>query len=352
VQSLRLLILGGSGFIGPYHVRAALVRGHRVTVVNRGTRRDVLPAEAELLVADRDQGVDVLRGREWDAVIDLNTYGPRWVRELGEAVSSRTEQYVLMSTVAVYDTDVEGSPVDELSPVIAYREHLDPYALELTASRILETGTQPGLYGALKVLAEREAERQFPGRTLVVRSGAITGPEGAYLAPWFSRLENSDRMIAPGTPGAPVQFVDVRDLADGVIHLLEQRVTGPVNAVGPRGGLTMEGLLSAMRGLFRQPVEFVWADTPWLIQQGVSSSQLPFWIPDRTAAIAWGGSRVVAERAASLGVTFRPAADTLGDSAANYLTRTAAERAAIRASTLSREFEAELLRRHIVQRES
>jgi 2'-hydroxyisoflavone reductase len=180
-------MLGGTGFIGPHHhVRAAITRGHRVSVFNRGKSPADIPAEVERLVGDRNGDLESIKNRDWDAVIDLQTYSPGWVRTLGQALRGRVKHYTFISTVMTYARSAD--VVDENSAVLQQTDAIDPY------------GVQPSgwvQYGAFKVLCEREGETQFPRRTLVVRPGVITGPgdDADHIAYWFARMERGGEIL-------------------------------------------------------------------------------------------------------------------------------------------------------------
>jgi nucleoside-diphosphate-sugar epimerase len=181
---LRVLILGGTGNIGPYHVRAAVARGHHVSVFSRGRSAAELPSGVEHLVGDRDGDLNSIHGRDWDAVLDIATFGPGWVRTLGEALKGRVGHYTFISTVSVYDNPAANKITDEASRVLAYQGSADPYS-------VIREGQD---YGALKVLCEREAESQFPGAALVIRPGYIAGPGDTHppLPYWLLRMRSLD----------------------------------------------------------------------------------------------------------------------------------------------------------------
>jgi 2'-hydroxyisoflavone reductase len=180
-RALSILILGGTGSIGPYHVHAASERGHRVCVFSRGRSVADLPPGVERLIGDRNNDLRSIAERDWDAVLDIATFGPGWVRSLGQTLKGRVRHYTFVSTISVYDHPEANRTTRETSAVLPYRGSADPY---------LATTEGPD-YGALKVLAEHEAEKQFPDRTLVLRPGYIAGP-GDTHAPfpyWVLRVQ-------------------------------------------------------------------------------------------------------------------------------------------------------------------
>src|SRR5436853_4340655 len=225
----RILILGGTGFTGPYQVRYALRRGHRVTTFNRGkTHPGELPNEVEQLVGDRNGQLDALKGRKWDVAIDNPTTLPAWVRDAAQILKGNVERYVFISTVSVYGEPKTGP--DENAPKEQY-EGADPYNETLEAMKASGYKT----YGSLKALSEKETEKWFPGKTLIIRPGLIVGPrdETDRFTYWPVRIDRGDEVLAPGTSGDPVQFIDARDLAEWTIRMVESGETGIYNATGP-----------------------------------------------------------------------------------------------------------------------
>src|SRR5947208_9457672 len=212
VKSLRILILGGTGFTGPYQVRCALSRGDKVTTFNRGkTHPEELPNEVEQLVGDRNGKLDALKNRQWDVAIDNPTTLPAWVRDAAQVLKGNVERYVFISTISVYPDPLPAAGVDENSPLSKY-DGPDAYKETLEAMRAGGFKT----YGPLKVLSEKEAEKWFPGKTLIIRPGLIVGPrdETDRFTYWPVRVDRGGEVLAPGKPNDPVQFIDARDLAE------------------------------------------------------------------------------------------------------------------------------------------
>jgi 2'-hydroxyisoflavone reductase len=313
-RALRILILGGTGFTGPFQVHYAVQRGHHVTVLNRGRRQVDLPPGVEHLVGDRNtpQGMDAVKaavagGAKWDVVIDNPTTLPFWVRDAGEALRDATRHYIFISTISVYaDTSRRG--MDETTPVAEYPD-ADPLA-ETMQSFQQRMGQ---LYGPLKAASEREAERWFPGRTTVIRPGLIVGPgdlSGRFTY-WPVRIAKGGDILAPGTGHDAVQYIDARDLAEWTIRVAENRVVGTFNATGPAGELTMAEMLGGIRGALpgSTPARLVWAPADFMASQQIAAwSDMPVWVtptPDSD-----GFSRVSIQRALDAGLTFRPLADT------------------------------------------
>ena len=304
-RPLNFLILGGTGAIGPYHVRAAVARGHRVAVFSRGKTQADLPAGVERLVGDRNGKMEAIASREWDAVIDIATFGPGWVRSLAQALGERVKHYTFISTVSVYDNPPMDRVTTEDSPVLAYTGKADPYAV------VTHVGED---YGSLKVLSEREAAARFPGRALVLRPGYIGGPgDSRALTYWAVRASKGGDMLAAGDSAIPVQYLDVRDLSEWAIRLAEARVTGTYNAVGPAKPMTLAHLVEAARSTFAPRAKVMWVPEKWLLSQSDPErwGTLLFWSRGVGPIM-----RMSNQRALSQGLTTRPIETTLRDTLA------------------------------------
>ena len=335
-QSLRILILGGTGFTGPHQVRYALARGHQVTLFNRGRHPQGWPAAVEELVGDRDTGdLKALGGREWDVCIDNPTSLPFWVRDAGRVLAGKVKHYVFISTISAFaDTSKPG--MDETAPVAAYT---GPDAMAETRATLQ---ANLGLYGPLKARCEQEAEKRFPGRTTIIRPTLIVGPgdETDRFTYWPVRVSRGGEMLAP--PAAdPVQIIDARDLAEWTIRLAEERRLGTFNAAGPGHELKVDAMLQGIRSVTTADVSFVFADAAFLESQHVAMwSDLPAWVPGSGETA--GFARVSNARAVQAGLTFRPLATTAADTLAWFKGQPEARRAKLRAG-LSAEREAAAL---------
>ena len=308
VKPLRILILGGTGFTGPYQVRYALSRGHKVTTFNRGkTHPGELPKEVEQLIGDRNGQLDALKGRKWDVVIDNPTTLPAWVRDAAQILKGNVDRYVFISTISVYGEAKTGP--DENAATEKY-EGADPYKETLEAMKASGYKT----YGPLKALSEKEAEKWFPRKTLIIRPGLIVGPrdETDRFTYWPVRIDRGGEVLAPGSPDDPVQFIDARDLAEWTIRMAENRETGIYNATGPAKRLGIGRMLQAIKDALKSTATFTWLAEDFLAQQKVEAwSDMPVWTGKES-----GLARAKIDRALSEGLTFRPHGETARDTLA------------------------------------
>jgi 2'-hydroxyisoflavone reductase len=301
---VRLLVLGGTLFVGRHLVESALDRGFEVTLFNRGRTSPELYPEVEYLRGDRDAGdLDALRGRTWDAVVDTSARVPRWVRDSTGLLADRVEHYTFVSSGSVYaDTSRPGT--DESAPVHTLE---DETVEELTSAEV---------YGGLKALCERAAEEALPGRTVSVRAGLIVGPydpTGRFTY-WVHRIARGGDVLVPEPRDQPVQLIHGRDLADWMLDLAERRQAGLFNATGPESPLTMEGLLEAIREETGSGARLVWVEERSLLERGVERwSDLPLWLAPGTNPESANFLAVDVSRAIAAGLRFRPLAQTIRD---------------------------------------
>ena len=336
-RRLRILILGGTGFIGPHQVRHALARGHEVTLFNRGREPRAWPGRVEELIGDRNTGdLQALEGGRWDVCIDNPTTLPFWVRDAGRALHGRVGQYIFISTVSVYASNEKAE--DESAPVARYTGQ-DPMSETAATLR----GRVAELYGPLKAVSEQEAERQFPGAVTIVRPGLIVGPgdETDRFTYWPVRLARGGEVLAPGDGSDPVQFIDARDLAEWTVHLAESGTLGVFNATGPERPLAMSGMLAGIATAIHAGARLTWVPTAFLEAHHVSPwSDLPVWVPGQGDSA--GFARRDIRRALRAGLAFRPLAATAADTLAWFQARSPERQGKLRAG-LSPEREAQLL---------
>ena len=338
---MKLLILGGTKFLGRHLVEAALGRGHEVTLFNRGQLNPELFPEVEKLRGDRDGGLDALRGRRWDAVVDTSGFSPRVVRDSAALLADAVEHYTFISSCSVYkDTSVPG--VDESYPVGTLTEEQLREAESLHQSELVSAPFFGEMYGPLKALCERAAEEAMPGRVLNVRAGLIVGPHdySDRFTYWPRRVADGGDVLAPGDPGRQVQFVDARDLAEWLLRMAEGRRAGAYNATGPDYALTMGRFLEECRAAAGGDAQFVWVEEKFLLDAGLTPwMEVPLWVPESSEGMRYFLALNV-EKAVASGLTFRPVAETARDTLEWDMTRPAdAERRA----GLAREREKEVL---------
>jgi 2'-hydroxyisoflavone reductase len=337
VKPLRILILGGTGFIGPHEVTYALARGHNLTLFNRGKSPHAWPGQVEELLGDRNTGdLKALEGREWDVCIDNPTTLPFWVRDAGKVLRGKVGQYIFISTISVYAAN--DAPADETAPVAKYTG-ADPMA-ETSDTLKAHMGD---LYGPLKALSEAEAEKQFPGMTTVIRPGLIAGPgdETDRFTYWPVRLARGGEVAAPGDGSDPVQLIDARDLAEWTIRMAEARTFGVFNATGPAAATTMEHMLAVTGAAIKAKDKLVWIPAGFLDAQKISAwSDMPVWVPAQGDSV--GFARRSIARATTAGLTFRRLDDTAIDTLAWFKAQPPERQAKLKAG-LTPEREADLL---------
>ncbi|MGE3109105.1 MAG: NAD-dependent epimerase/dehydratase family protein [Phycisphaerales bacterium] len=323
---LSILILGGTGFLGPATIDAAKARGHTVTIFNRGRREKYVGARdgVEKLYGNRDpekhaqtkfvdgkevedesspKGLEELVGRKFDAVIDNSGYVPRIVKASAELLAPNVGQYIFISSVSVYKSN-ERANMDESDEVGTIE---DP--------TVEEMGAQFQNYGPLKALCEQAAERAMPGRTTAIRPGFIVGVGDTTdrFTYWPVRTSRGGEVLVPGAPEDPVQFIDVRDLSEFIITCVEKKVFGTMNATGPRKPMRVGDLMDACISASKKTgakgdahMNFVPYD--WLAGHGLEPGTLAILLPS-TGETAGFHTRVV-EKAVKAGLTFRPAEET------------------------------------------
>ena len=337
---LSILVIGGTGFTGPEQVEFALQRGHRVTVINRNrTRPDYFKGkgEVEQLIGDLNADMSALRGRSFDAVLDIPTTAPFWVRNVAQYMKGHTKHYTFISTQSVY-ADNSKPGVDENSPTLPMPADVDPF----TADPAMRTRH----YGALKAYSEKLVRETYPD-SLIIRPGLIVGPldPSDRFTYWPVRIDRGGEVMAPGSPNDPVQFIDARDLAEWTIRMIEAKETGTYNATGPDKPLTVAEMLHGIKAVTTAGAQFTWVPADFLAQQNVRGwRDMPVWVPPVGASA--GFARRSAAKAVAKGLTFRPLAVTAKDTLDWARTRPAEQQQALaegRVAGLSAAREAEVL---------
>lgn len=306
----RILILGGTGFLGPAIVEAARARGHTLTLFNRGRTDPELFPDIETLIGQRRrparaeqpaQDLTALEGREWDVVVDTSGYYTGEVEDVAKLLKDAVSQYVFVSSISVYRDLEKKTPgtVREDSPLATID---DPYTLDM--------GADYANYGALKAACEQAAEREFTGRSTAIRPGYIVGPRDRSdrFTYWPVRLARGGDVLAPGTPDAEQQLIDVRDLGEWIVTVCEQQTTGVFNANGFDARISTAELLYTGKGVLNHGCRFTWVDDAFLESKGLTAwGEMPCWIP-RERYQHTDNSKAIAA-----GLRFRQIADTIRD---------------------------------------
>ncbi len=294
---MKLLIIGGTGFLGSHLAEAALARGYELTLFNRGQRNPHLFPDVEQLHGNRDGTLTMLEGRQWDVVIDTCGYVPRIVRMSSQALADTVERYIFVSSISVYE-DFSQSESDESLPVGTLQDESVEEISEET-------------YGPLKALCEQAAEQVMPGRVLIIRPGLIVGPRDLSdrFTYWPYRVAQGGEVLVPGKPEQPVQFIDARDLAVWTIQMAEARKTGIYNATGPDSPLSMQHFLDECKAATGSNAHFVWVSESFLSEREVT---LPLWVPQEDI----GFQTINCRKALHDGLAFRALADTIKDTLA------------------------------------
>ena len=299
---MKILILGGTVFVGRHLVEAGLKRGHEITLFNRGQHNPDLFPQVEKLRGDRDGDLKALDGRHWDTVIDTNGYLPRLVKASAQKLTGSVGSYTFISSLSVYG-DFSKVGLDEHDPVADKLD--DPRTEEVTGES----------YGPLKVACERAAQEAMPGKVLIIRPGLIVGPFDPTdrFTYWPHRVAQGGKVLAPGRPERPVQFIDARDLAEWIIRMVEAKKTGIYNANGPEQVLTMGGLLETCKTVSKSTAHFEWLSDKFLVAVGLKPwTELPLWLPETDEAQA-GFFAFNCKKAIAASLTFRPLAETVRD---------------------------------------
>ncbi|HEY6050136.1 MAG TPA: NAD-dependent epimerase/dehydratase family protein [Thermoanaerobaculia bacterium] len=324
-KPLRILILGGTGFIGPHMVEIARARGHTMTLFNRGKTHPELFPDVEKLRGDRNGQLDALKGHSWDAAIDTSGYVPRIVKMSAELLAPEVKQYVFISSISVFPEDVKPG-ANESTPVLQLTE---PGSEEVRKH-----------YGALKALCEQAAETAMPGRTTNIRPGLIVGPGDPTdrYTYWPVRIDRGGEALAPGTGKDLVQYVDVRDLSAWIVQCIERGTMGVFNATGPEKPLPMAEMLASCRKASKQPASLTWVAEKFLDEHKVAAwEDMPVWTGSEG-----GFSQIDCSKAIKSGLRFRGADETARDTLAWWKTLPEDRRKKLRAG-ISPEREQEVL---------
>lgn len=298
---MHVLIIGGGQLVGWHIVRAALDRGFKVTLFNRGRTNPGEFPGVERLIGDRDGGLAPLADRSFDVVVDCCGFHPRIVRQSAELLRDRVGHYTFISTESVYPdeltTDIdESAPLIELAPPVP-----DTFVMEA--------------YGGLKVLCERVVSEVYGRRALIVRPGLVVGPRDHTdrFTHWVRRAAQPGEMLLPGPPTRRIQLIDARDLAAFVLDRTVARDPGIYNASGPAESLTFERAVAACLEAGGHAAAPVWVEHAWLARAGANGAELPFWFPDEARPEVPIELEISSRRGIAAGLRFRPLLQTVRD---------------------------------------
>ncbi len=300
---MKLLILGGTVFLGRHLVELAVQKGHQVTLFNRGLHNPDLFApdqfsQVEKLHGDRDGCLDILARRSWDAVIDPSGYLPRVVRLSTELLARTVPHYTFISTISVYAAPYFAN-MDETAPLAEIED--------VTTEQITSV-----TYGPLKALCEQVVRKAYSADALIIRPGLIVGPHDPSdrFTYWPARFLRGGRILAPGSPQRPIQFIDVRDLAKWILSMVEERKTGVYNVTGPEQPISFIDFLSVCQRLINSAASLEWVDEQFLLDNGVVPyTEMPLWLPEAESAL----EQISIDRALKASLSFSPLEKTIGD---------------------------------------
>jgi 2'-hydroxyisoflavone reductase len=317
-KAMKILVIGGTRFVGRHLVTAALANDHEVTLFNRGQHQASDLPRVETIHGDRNHDLAKLETRHWDAVVDTCGTLPRTVRASAEQLASSIGVYVFISSISVY-ADLSALGVKEDAPLKTLTSEQIERANSMDPTSPAGYGE---LYGGLKALCEHAAEEVIPGRVLNIRPGLIVGPYDYTdrFTYWVARVARGGEILAPGRPDRYVQFIDARDLAEWIVRMIEQKKTDVFNANGFSGSVTMESFLSECKVAAKSDAAFTWVEEGFLLEEDVAAwSEMPLWLPGEEVAPTLKGFMFVnSDKAVSDGLRFRPVCDTIESTLAWY----------------------------------
>jgi 2'-hydroxyisoflavone reductase len=310
VGFMKILVLGGSRFLGRTFVEEAQRQNHEVTIFNRGNQNDGFQ-DVDILTGDRFGDLNELKNRYWDAVLDTSGFIPSSVLMSTDLLKDRVKHYTFISSISVYQNWVQEN-FDENYPV--YEMSLEE------ANKLSKNSNGYEYYGQFKALCEEIAEKNMPGRVLNVRAGQLIGPNDYTdrIPYWIHRIAAGGKVLAPGNPNRPVQMIDNQDLAQWILSMMASQSAGTFNATGPDYTLTKGEFLETCRKVTGSNAEIVWCDEKFLLDQGVAPwTEMPLWVPEEfplepELKEPWKGAfSVNIEKAIASGLTFRPLEESL-----------------------------------------
>lgn len=300
-KPLDILVLGGTGFIGPHEINYARERGHNITMFNRGkTAPDMFP-DVEALIGDRDDQLDALKGRDWDAVIDNSGFYPRHARLSAELLDGHVGQYMFVSSISAYGEALTVEDDEFSSPPAVMDDPTDESEPPYGPS-----------YGARKALCEQEVVKVFGDQAIIIRPGIITGTGDPTerLRHWLRRMVAGNEILVPGQEDLPVQYIDAADMCGWMVRLLEDGSgTGPYNAVGAEDPYIARPFLEGLRDSTGSESTLTWIDWDWIRNETTETPNYGPWYGRGPIPFM----QVNNDRAMAAGLTFRPIGDTAND---------------------------------------
>ncbi|WP_223700487.1 Rossmann-fold NAD(P)-binding domain-containing protein [Sutcliffiella deserti] len=310
---MKILVIGGTRFLGRFIVEEALKQGHEITLFNRGNHNELFP-QVECIVGDRHKDLALLETGKWDVAIDTCGFTPLALSETTKILADKVEHYTFISSISVYKDWIPYG-IKENYPVLSLSDE-EVEKIGYGTSEEINAN-----YGALKALSEKAAEQIMPGKVLHVRSGLLVGPHdySDRFSYWVSRIAEGGEVLAPGRRNRTIQLIDARDMALWILKMADERMTGTFNVTGPNTPLTMEDFLLACKRISDSDAELIWADESFLLQHNIAPwSEMPLWIPESFPLTEdgepWkGASSINIKKAVDNRLTVRPIEETIKD---------------------------------------
>lgn len=311
---MKILVLGGSRFLGRAFVEEALSQNHEITIFNRGSQNAGLK-DIEMITGDRFGDLSELKNRYWDTVLDTSGFIPYTVKNTTELLMDRVTHYTFISSISVYQDWVPEN-LDETYPVLDMStEKADELSKDVN-------GPIYEYYGHFKALCEKIAEKNMPGRVLNVRAGQLIGPNDYTdrVPYWVHRVAKGGKLLVPGNANRRVQVIDNKDLSQWMLKMMTSNTTGTFNATGPYDSLNMNQFIESCIRVTGSDAEIVWADEEFLLEHKVAPwTEMPLWVPENAPLgpeleKPWKGTfSINIDKAVNNGLTFRPLDDSIAD---------------------------------------
>ena len=311
---MKILIIGGTKFLGRHLINAATERNHTVTLFNRGKYSTEKFENVEQIHGDRNFDLDKLNGQNWDAVIDTCGYLPSAVNKAVEVFKDNVGQYILISSISAYSNFSQPN-FDETTPLAKLNDEQLNRADAIDVTGEISGFTLGDLYGSLKVLCESAVAMAMPNQTLIIRAGLIVGAYDTTdrFTYWANRVARGGEILAPGNPNRFVQFIDAFDLASWIVKMIERQKSGIFNVTGKPYELTMEKLLAEIKTVSQSNAEFIWVSEDFLTRNNVAPwSEMPLYLPESDNE-SKGFLLANIDKALQSGLEFRPLSETIAD---------------------------------------